>query len=73
MQKKLIAPIIVTVITIVFLLGYFGMIFVLIPLSVGLRLLIGMIPLGLAGVSVYVLVERIKEVRSGEEDDLSNY
>ncbi len=43
MQKKLIAPIIVTVITIAFLLGYFGMIFVLIPLSVGLRLLIGMI------------------------------
>ena len=73
MQKKLIAPIIVTVITIVFLLGYFGMIFVLIPLSVGLRLMIGMIPLCLAGVSVYVLVERIKEVRSGEEDDLSNY
>ena len=49
------------------------MIFVLIPLSVGLRLLIGLIPLCLAGVSVYVLVERIKEVRSGEEDDLSNY
>ena len=73
MQKKLIAPIIVTVFTIAFLLGYFGMIFVLIPLSVGLRLLIGLIPLCLAGVSDYVLVERIKEVRSGEEDDLSNY
>jgi len=73
MSKKLIAPIIVTVITIAFLLFYFGLIFVLIPLSVGLRLLIGLIPLCLTGVSIYVLVERIKEVRSGEEDDLSNY
>lgn len=27
----------------------------------------------LIGVSVFVLVERIKEVRSGEEDDLSQY
>ena len=73
MLKKLIAPIIVTVFTIAFLLFYFGLIFVLIPLSVVLRLLIGLIPLWLAGVSVFVLVERIKEVRSGEEDDLSNY
>lgn len=73
MLKKLIAPIIVTVFTIAFLLFYFGLIFVLIPLSVVLRLLIGLIPLCLVGVSVFVLVERIKEVRSGEEDDLSNY
>ena len=67
MLKKLIAPIIVTVFTIAFLLFYFGLIFVLIPLSVVLRLLIGLIPLCLAGVSVFVLVERIKEVRSGEK------
>ena len=73
MQKKLIAPIIVTVITIAFLIFYFGLIFVLIPLSVGLRLLIGLIPLCLAGVSVFVIVERIMEVRSGEVDVLSNY
>lgn len=33
----------------------------------------GPIPLALVGVSVYVLVERIKEIRSGEEDDLDNY
>ena len=56
MLKKLIAQIIVTVFTIAFLLFYFGLIFVLIPLSVVLRLLIGLIPLCLAGVSVFVLV-----------------
>ncbi len=31
------------------------------------------VPLGLMGVSVYVLVERIQEIRSGEEDDLGKY
>jgi hypothetical protein len=31
------------------------------------------IPLVFVGVCVYVLVERIKEIRSGEEDDLSKY
>ena len=31
------------------------------------------IPLALLGVTIYVLCERIKEIRSGEEDDLDNY
>lgn len=25
------------------------------------------------GISIYVLIERIKEIQTGEEDDLSNY
>ena len=33
----------------------------------------GIISLALAGVVIYVLVERIKEIRSGVEDDLSQY
>ena len=41
------------------------------PLPV--KLIGALIPLALVGVSVYVLVERIKEIRSGEEDDLDNY
>ncbi len=31
------------------------------------------IPLALIGVSIFVLIERITEIRSGEEDDLSKY
>ena len=31
------------------------------------------IPLALIGVSLYVLAERIKEIRSGDEDDLDHY
>jgi hypothetical protein len=31
------------------------------------------IPICLMGVSIYVLLERIKEIRSGEEDDIGKY
>ena len=37
------------------------------------QIIIGIVFLGLCGVAVFVLIERIKEIRSGEEDDLSQY
>lgn len=33
----------------------------------------GILALAGIGVAVYVLIERINEIRSGEEDDLSKY
>ena len=70
--KKVIAPIVITVLLVLYLVFY---------LTMGLSLtiptpykIIGvLVPLGLIGVSIYVLVERIKEIRSGEEDDISQY
>jgi hypothetical protein len=70
--KKLIAPIIITFL----LLMYFGFVLlnlIRIPESLGIRILWLVIPLGLMGVSVFVLIERIKEIRSGDEDDLGKY
>jgi hypothetical protein len=71
-MKKLIAPIIITLL----LLMYYGFILfnlIRIPESMGIRILWLVIPLGLMGVSVFVLIERIKEIRSGDEDDLGKY
>ena len=31
------------------------------------------VPLAVCGVAVYVLVQRIREINSGEEDDLDQY
>ena len=71
--KKMIAPILITVISLAYLI-VFGVIFITVP---GLPLLLsvtgGILWLFLAGVSIFVFVERIKEIRSGEEDDLSQY
>ncbi|MFA9423004.1 MAG: hypothetical protein ACERLG_05475 [Sedimentibacter sp.] len=71
-SKKLIAPIVITVLLFMYLATFFvSCFYVTIPL---LGKIIGsLIPLALMGVSIYVLIERIKEIRSGEEDDLSKY
>ena len=37
------------------------------------KFLLGVIPLALAAAMIYVCIERIKEIRSGEEDDLGKY
>lgn len=70
--KKLIAPIIITTLIII----YFAIFVVgglLTPILFIGRFIGIIIPLVFIGVSIYVLIERIKEIRSGEEDDLSKY
>lgn len=71
-EKKVIAPIIITVMLVLTLLAYVG-IWTIIPIPVILKLLIVLILMALIGVAMYNLYERIQEIRSGEEDDLSNY
>lgn len=70
--KKLIAPVVITALLIVYLV----IILVQGVSSTGLmsnKAVVIVVLLALIGVSLYVLYERIKEVRSGEEDDLSKY
>ncbi|MDO5541305.1 MAG: hypothetical protein Q4F83_14780 [Eubacteriales bacterium] len=73
MNKKLIAPTIITVLLVLYFMGYALMIAAIDDISLIVKLFGFLIPALLTGVSVSVLVERIKEVRSGEEDDLSKY
>ncbi len=71
--KKIIAPAVLAVIFAIYYLGI-SAIFLFIPeIPVLVKVLMAGIPAILAGVLIYVLIERIKEIRSGEEDDLSNY
>ena len=70
--KKLIAPIIITIITVIYLC-FIMMVFLFNSVSGGVMLLGVVILLILVLISVYVLMERIKEIRSGEEDDLGKY
>lgn len=70
--KKMIAPIIITFVFLMYLLFY-GALVMTAALEQPLVILLG-IPLVLLGVGmVYVLITRIREIRSGEEDDLDNY
>lgn len=70
--KKLIAPVVITVLLVVYLLA-FMLTWLFNPVSLLMKITGTGIPLVLIGVTVFVLIERIKEIRSGEEDDLSKY
>ena len=70
--RKIIAPLIITLI----LLAYyvvFAVFIVRLDISPLTKTLAAIIPFLLAGVSIFVLTERINEIRSGEEDDLGKY
>ena len=70
-KKKMIAPIIVTIIMIVYYVVYFGF---LISLLSGIwQITLGIVPLVFSGVTIYVCVQRINEIKKGEEDDISKY
>ena len=70
-KKKMIAPIIITVIMILYYIAYFGF---LISLLDGIwKYVLGIIPLVFSGTMIYVCIERINEIKKGEEDDISKY
>ncbi len=70
-KKKIIAPIIITVILVLYYITYFGF---LISLLNGIwKYILGIIPLVFSGIMIYVCIERINEIKKGEEDDISKY
>lgn len=69
--KKMIAPIVVTVLMVLYYIVYFGL---LISVVEGIwKYVLGILPLAFAAVTVKVCIERIQEIKKGEEDDLSQY
>ena len=77
--RKLLAPVVITILAlavlIMFATAYFGLGAVMLAYGgpVWLGGLLCLLCLLGCGVSVYVLWERIREISSGEEDDLDKY
>lgn len=71
--KKLIGPIIITILFCVYFLGIAYFLVNDTSLSIFTRWVIILVPLAFAGLNIFVLIERIQEIKSGEEDDLSQY
>ena len=69
--KKMIAPIIVTLLFIAYFILYFALLIT--TLEGILKYALGIIPLVFMAVIFAVCIERIKEIKKGEEDDLSKY
>ena len=70
-KKKMIAPIVISVIMVLYYIVYFG--FLIILLDGIWKYVLGIIPLIFSAVMVKVCIERIKEIKEGEEDDISEY
>ena len=69
--KKKIAPIVVTVLMILYYVLYFGILMAIVPGI--LKFVLGIIPMLLGCCMLYVCIQRLKEIDGGEEDDLSKY
>ena len=71
-RRKMIAPVVITVIVVIYYAIFLGLLIHALE-SIWMKLLLGIIPLLLGGTMIVVCVERIKEIKGGEEDDLSQY
>ena len=70
-KRKMVAPIVVAILMILYFVVYFGF---LISLLNGIwKIALGVIPLALSAVMIKVCIERIREIKKGEEDDISQY
>ena len=69
--KKMVAPIVITAAVVAYYILYFALVMRLLHGAV--RVVLGVVPAALAAVMIGVCMQRIKEIRSGEEDDLGKY
>ena len=71
-RKKMIAPVVITLLFLLYLAIYVGVI--LMTTAFNPVMILFSIPLVALGIGmIHVLKERLSEIRSGEEDDLGNY
>ena len=71
--RKLIAPIIITILIICYFILYIWVGLLIIDIPSIAKILVLIVPIALIILSVYMLFERIGEIKGGEEDDLSKY
>ena len=70
-KKKMTAPIVITIIMTLYYVIYFGFLITLID---GIwKYALGIIPIIFSIIMVKVCIERINEIKKGEEDDISKY
>ncbi len=69
--KEMAAPIIVTAICIIYYVVYFGFLISVVKGVFGV--ILGIVPVILSAMTVKVCIDRIKEIKKGENDDISKY
>ena len=71
MKGKMIVPMVITLLMIAFEIFYFVL---LVSVLKGvMKYVLGIVPVALAVMMICVCVERMREIRKGEEDDIGQY
>ena len=70
--KKMIAPIIIVFLILAYYIA-FGVFFVKFAAPLILKLIGIIVPAAFSAAFIWLLVQRIKEIKGGEEDDLGKY
>lgn len=71
MKGKMIVPMVITLLMIAFEIFYFVL---LVSVLKGvMKYALGIVPVALAVMMICVCVERMREIRKGEEDDIGQY
>lgn len=71
-RLKMIAPVMITILSILYFVVYFGVIIACIE-SILFKVMLGIVPLVLSITMVGLCIQRMHEIKSGEEDDLDLY
>ncbi|MBE6575697.1 MAG: hypothetical protein E7654_05405 [Ruminococcaceae bacterium] len=72
-KRNYAAPMAVGVCLILYYIGFAALLLFLPGLVWWVKLLLGILPMAICGMVLYVLIQRIRELRSGETDDLDQY
>ena len=70
-KKKMIAPVVVTIIMVIYYVAYFG--YLVFQLDDTMKYVFGLLPIVFSMITIKVCIERINEIKEGEEDDISQY
>lgn len=70
--KKMVAPVIITVLLVLYYIGIMVLCWKM-PMAGWEKFVLIVVPLLISGTLIAVLAGRIKEIKGGEEDDLSKY
>ena len=66
-------PVLIAVFICIYYIGLIASFLLITGIAWWIRILLSLLPAALGAVVIYVLVQRIKEIKSGESDDLNKY
>ena len=72
-RKKMVAPIVVTIVILLYYAAMGCVIFLLPNTPLWLKAVLILVPLIASCLILHVMLQRIREIKSGEEDDLNQY